>query len=302
MTRRKDYPFNNRDSERMTNSLISFFTTIILLPFAILDTFSRFDMSSTANDITVKNNSRSNRRKHIALIRHLSKRTNRNIKSDYEERKDSYSVVRKKLASLEFKIGLCKAKIRLFGFIPRFRENWFKLFKDTIKEKIHFETTYKPPVICLDEYSSSYGTNKKITGHILLLVNRKIKTGDFFEEDAICRRINTNKSLFEVSIEPNVKFTFDSIEFFFYDNMILIMVEKDFVIVENDGYNIDYRIVHFNGEGIHLPKSITHWHNVGVIDISTHSQTISLLFFKEEEGEYFYQLLKAIKNNKLILI
>ena len=71
------------------------------------------------------------------------------------------------------------------------------------------------------------------------------------------------------------------------------MVENDFIIIEKDAYKIDYRVVNFDGVGIHYPGCTTHWHNVGVIDIRIHSQNISLLFFKKEEGNRIYQLIQT---------
>lgn len=286
--------YSKRDLKRTTNVVSGIITGLIVAPFAALDALSKYDVPTSSND-TPMNNNRSNARKHNTLIRFLSKKTNRSINSDYKNKIESYNLVKKKLDSLEIKIGLCKDKLRILGFIPQYKEKRLRLFKELVKEKLCIKDTCKSPVICLDKYSSSYRKNTKITGHVLLLLNREIKTGDFLEENAICRRIDTNNSFFELSKAPNAKFTFGSIEFFFYDDMMLIMIDKDFVVVENNDYNLDYRVVHFDAVGVHLPGCSTHWHNVGVIDIKTYSQTISLLFFKKGEGDHFYNLIQRYR-------
>lgn len=279
--------FSKRDLNRTTNMMSGIIARLIVAPFAALDVLPNYDVPTSSNDAPMNNT-----RKHKALIRFLSKKTDRSIKSDYINKMASYNLVKKKLYSLEIKIGWYKNKLRILGFIPQYKEKKLRVFKELVKEKLFLKDTCKSPVICLDKYSASYTKNTKITGHVLLLLNREIKTGDFLEEGAICRRIDTNKSFFELSKAPNAKFTFGSIEFCFYDEMMLIMIEEDFVVVENNDYNLDYRVVHFDAAGVHLSGCSTHWHNVGVIDIKTHSQIISLLFFKKGEGDNFYNLIQ----------
>lgn len=205
--------------------------------------------------------------------------------------------LKKQLDYLSFKIILYKAKLRLCGFVSLYRKQWFSILKETIKKRQEVEGVYKMPIINLDKYTSSYAHPEKnnITGHVLLQVNRIFRTGDHLEEETICRRIDKNKSFFNVSKVPNVKFTFDSIEFFFYDEMMLIMTANDFVIVENSDYKLDYRIIDFEGVGVHLPGCSCHWYNVGLLEIKTFSQIINLLFFKKGEGYSFYQLIKMYR-------
>ena len=291
--------YSRRDYNQTTKAFSGLIASIIVAPFTAINTLSRYNVSTSNHDASIQNNNINNIRQHKALIRYLSDKTDRSIRSEYFRILESNHVLKKKLDSLEFKIGLYKAKLKIFGFISPYREKWLKVFRKTVRLKHHLENTYKSPVLCLDNYSTSYRKNLKITGHVLLLVNKDIQTGGFLEETAICRRIYTGKSFFEVNKAPNVKLTFGSIDFLFYDDMILIMVENDFIIIEKDAYNIDYRVIHFDGVGVHLPRCSTHWHNVGVIDIKTYSQTISLLFFKKEEGNRFYKLVQNPESSSI---
>lgn len=299
MGRRKDYPWNRRTDKQMTNLVSGLFASFIVAPFAGIDFLPNCDSTPNYN-APLQNNNSSNIKKHKALIRYLSKKTDKNTHLDYVNKIESYKVLKKRLDSLEFKIGLYKAKLRVFGFISHYREKWIKKFKETVTEKRYLEDDYKLPTICLDKYSSSYRGKTNINGHVLLLVNRELKAGGYLEENAICRRIDTNKSLFEVSKSPNAKFSFGSIELFFYDEIMLIMTEDDFVIIDNDAYQLDYRIIDFEGVGVHLPKCSSHWCNVGIIDIKICAQTISLLFFKRAEGTRFFNLIqKHRKQNRI---
>lgn len=295
MGRRKNYPWNSRTDKQMTNLVSGLLTGLIVAPFAAVDALSKCNVSTTNHYAQIRNNSRKNISKHQSLIQYLSEKTDRSIKSDYNKIIESNEKIKSKLELIEFKIALHKDKLTLFGFIKSYKEKWSRAIKDLKEEESLLEGTYKSPIICLDKYSSSYTRKIIINGHVLLLVNRVVKNGSFLEENAICRRIDTNKSFFRVSKEPNIKFSFNSIEIFFYDHMMLIMTENDFVIVENDAYSLDYRIVHFEAVGVHIPRSSTHWYNVGIIDIKTYSQTISLLFFKKEEGDRFYRLIEKYR-------
>lgn len=284
--------YSRRDYNQTTKAFSGLIAGLIVAPFAAINALSRNNVPSSNHDVLMHNNY-TNIRQHKALIRYLSDKTDRSIRFDYNNIIESNRELRKRLKSIEVKIGLYKTKLKILGFISAYKEKLLKVYKNTIRIKRHLENTYKAPIICLDNYSASYRKNLKITGHVLLLVNKDIQTGGFLEEDAICRRIDTSKNLFEVSKAPNIKLSFGSIEFCFYDNMILIMVENDFIIIEKDAYKIDYRVVNFDGVGIHYPGCTTHWHNVGVIDIRIHSQNISLLFFKKEEGNRIYQLIQT---------
>lgn len=294
---RKNYPWDSRVDKQMTNLVSGLITGIIFAPFAAVDLLSKTSTTSTHYSSNLQINNISDRRKHKELVRHLSKKTDRDIKLEYINNIESSGIIKKQLDSLSFKIGLYKAKLRLFGFISPYREQWLSVLKETIKKKLEVEDVYNPPIINLDKYTSSYPYPKKtnITGHVLLQVNRKFRTGDYLEEETICRRVDKKQSFFNVSKAPNAKFTFDSIEFFFYDEMMLIMTANDFVIVDNSAYKLDYRIIDFDGVGVHLPGSSTHWYNVGLLEIKTFSQTVNLLFFKKNEGDFFYQLIKKYR-------
>lgn len=73
MGRRKNYPWNSRVDKQMTNLVSDLLTGIIFAPFVAVDLLSKTSTTSTNYSSNLQINNRSNRRKHKALVRYLSK-------------------------------------------------------------------------------------------------------------------------------------------------------------------------------------------------------------------------------------
>ena len=212
-----------------------------------------------------------------------------NIRSDFVNIIKSNNAIEAKTIILDKKVYFYKKILRSFGFINVIKQVCLRKIKISLRKINHLNYQRQAPIICLDE-SPSYEHKTYITGHCLLLINREIKTGGKLYESEICRRVKNKKSFYEVNKDPKLKLSFKFIEFFFYNKKILIMIENDFVVIEKDDYNINFRIERFEGIGIHLHNCPSNW-RAAIIDLKIGFHLISILFFKEEEGKMIYDML-----------
>lgn len=218
-----------------------------------------------------------------------------NVKSDYKDIVKSNEEIERQIVKILQSIKCYKITLRFFGFSSKIKHNYINKIKASYRKIRQLKSHIKREVICLDKYSSSNQQQKHITGHCLLLINREIRKGSLVKEEEICRLTKGNKSFFEIDKTPNIKLSFKFIEFFFYDDVILILTKNDFVVIDKDVCEVNFHTEKIKAIGVAL-SGCEHYWEIGVIDIKIEFHTISFLFFKEHEGKSIYEIIKCNKS------
>lgn len=217
------------------------------------------------------------------------------VKSDYIDIVKSNEEIKRQIVKKHQKIKCYKIILRCLGFSSKIKLKYLNRLKAAYRKICQLKSHIKREVICLEKYSSGNQQQKHITGHCLLLINREIRKGSLLQEEEICRLSKKNKSFFEIDKTPNIKLSFKYIEFFFYDQVILILTKKDFAVIDKDVCEVKFHKEKIKAIGVAL-SGCEHYWEIGVIDIKIEFHTISLLFFKEEEGYRVYDIIKCNKS------
>lgn len=230
--------------------------------------------------------------------------------------------------------GIDKKKIKLTNRLKKFvfRQNLTKILSlpnkeskylkniELIKSEINsLEKRYLKQVISLD--SSATDNTTQITPKDTYILNGKI--GDYWHidfENQHHKCIKKNNSFFETNIPSRLSLHYDSVEYHFYDKVMIIMSKDNFVIIDYNNIYIEENIFtiqlhssnsksNFNvlwEEWEHPCKNglpdLRYKHNdlciyveIATIGLNIFSKNINFAFTEKNDAKFIYNLISNKK-------
>ena len=247
-----------------------------------------------------------------AIAKDTIKYKNDRIRKEYYDLVSTNKIIEEKKCNIYQEIDKYKLKLKRFGFIHKYKNKYSAIIKMLSNEISSLENSIKQPIINLNNATTNNSKCVENKDEVYLIIDNNIypyKTVDF--KNLSKSRIE-KRSFFKIDITPITSLCFNSIQFYFYDELMLIMSRKNFAIIDYNNISIKTRVILIEPKpskySTNFKTTYKKWlHScldgtpdlrfsynyeriivqATIVDLNIYSQKISLIFNEKENADNF---------------
>ena len=223
-----------------------------------------------------------------------------NIRTDFNSIIKSNVEIKQKITKLNNTIDTSKRNLKIMGFIPNVKKNCFSKIKASSRE-IHF----------LNTFNKVSASTEELNGYVYLDVNTIISAGKSISLDKLAQNKKKTHLFYAINKEPSISLQFRNIELYFFDDVLALMTEDAYIVVDKNTVFLEYRSIPVEGSMANkdatkfniLDTRCRHFRKdgtmdmryyyyrlieLGVLELTIASQKVNLLFSNTESGNKLY--------------